>query len=161
MAMLCNIWSPYSGKSIHGLRSNQSLVHVPDVSGEFPLIVDLAPDDDVLSDDLLRRIALRLEAECADFARRIRPERLHIDSGQLGVTELLHRAVPEALDGLPAVNHLAAGWKDVGILGVQLGQGMRIALVEGCGPLVAQFLDHRLVLGSGTRRQQRQRKRDS
>src|SRR4051812_5014546 len=149
------LWSYYQymvtlfGEIHKGSRSNQSLVHVPDVSGEFPLIVNLAPDDDVLSDDLLRRIALRLEAECADFARRIRPERLHIDSGQLGVAELLHRAVPEALDGLPAVNHLAAGWKDVGILGVQLGQGMRIAL-EGCGPLVAQFLDHRLVLGSGT-----------
>ena len=63
-------------------ESDQSLVHVPDVGGQFPLIVDLAPDDDVLSGDVLRRIALRLEAECADFARRIRPERLHIDSGQ-------------------------------------------------------------------------------
>src|SRR3954454_17114289 len=139
MAMLCNIWSPYSGKSIQGLRSNQSLVHVPDVGGQFPLVVDLAPDDDVLSGDVLRRIDLRLEAECANFARRIRPERLHIDSSQPAIAKLLHRAVPEALDSLPTVNHLASGRKDVGILGVQLSQGMRIALVEGSAPLVVQL----------------------
>src|SRR4051794_32552565 len=51
--------------------SIQLLIHVPNISGQLPLIVDLTPNDDILAVDLLRRIALCLEAERADLARRI------------------------------------------------------------------------------------------
>src|SRR3954464_9064083 len=84
--------------------SYQSLIHVPDIGGKFPLIVHLAPEADVLAIDLLRCIALCLEAQRADLARRIRPERLYVDGGQLAIAELLHRVVPEALDRLPSMH---------------------------------------------------------
>src|SRR4051794_14774534 len=50
--------------------SNQLFIHVPDVGSQLPLIVDLTPNDYILAVDLLRRIALCLEAERADLTRR-------------------------------------------------------------------------------------------
>src|SRR3954451_1473924 len=122
---IVNIVYPY-GSSL--------FIHVPDVGGKLPLIVHLAPNDDILAVDHFGCIAFSLEAERADLARGIRPERLHVDRCQPAIAELLHRIVPEALDGLPSVHHLATGGKNIGILGVQLSHRMGIALVERFGP---------------------------
>ena len=50
-------------------RTKKSFVGVPDVGGELPVAVDLAPDDDVFADDFLRRLGLCLDRDGADFAR--------------------------------------------------------------------------------------------
>ena len=47
-----------------------SFVGVPDIGRELPVAADLAPHDDVFASDFLRRLALGLERDGADLARR-------------------------------------------------------------------------------------------
>src|SRR3984893_8230598 len=75
-----------------------SFVGVPDVGREFPLAADLAPYDRIFADDFLRRLALRLQCDGADLARRIAAERQHVEGRQLGVGHLLRRLPPEPLN---------------------------------------------------------------
>src|SRR5437870_8568372 len=95
-----------------------SFVGVPDVGREFPATVELAPYDRIFADDFLWGLALRLQCDGADFARRIAAERQHVEGRQLGVAHLLRRLTPERLDGGAALDDVGAGRKHVGVLGI-------------------------------------------
>ena len=47
-----------------------SLVRVPNVGRELPLVADFTPEDGVFAGDFLRRLAFCFEGDGADFARR-------------------------------------------------------------------------------------------
>jgi hypothetical protein len=61
-------------------------------------------------------------------------------------------APPKALDAGAAFDHLTTGRQHVGIGRVHRRHRRRVALVEGGGPLVIQFLDIRLALRQRRRR---------
>src|SRR5215469_11824590 len=74
------------------------VVGVPYIGDQGPLAIDLAPDDDVLAGDLLRRLCLGLEADGADFARAAAAEWQDVERRQRDVAHLLHRLTPELGD---------------------------------------------------------------
>src|SRR6266446_6159902 len=142
-----SMWTRGPGtKALMSSGIKNSFVGVPDVRREFPLAADLAPYDRIFPDDFLWRLALRLQCDGADLARRIAAERQHVEGRQLGVAHLLRRLTPERLDGGAALDDVGAGRKHVGVLGIHRCDRLGVALVEGRRPRVVELLDRCLVL---------------
>src|SRR5271170_4525796 len=122
------------------------LVPVPDISREQPPPADLAPDDCVFADKLLRWLSFGFERDGADFTGSAPSERQHIDGHQLGVADLLCRLLPERLDRAAAFHHLTARRQYIGVLGIHRRNSGGIALVEGGSKFVVEFLERCCVL---------------
>ena len=122
------------------------LVAIPNVGGELPIASDLLPHDHVLTDQSLRLLALCHQRERPDLASRLVAERSHIQRRKFHIANSFARFRPKRLNVATAFRHLAAGWKEKGVLGVHSRDCREITFVERTDKRIVEFIDRSFVL---------------
>jgi hypothetical protein len=74
---------------------------------------------------------------------------LHLEGGDLET--LVGALMPESADGFPTLDGLMGGWEQDGVIGVELGERIRVAPVRGGDVAGYRCLDPLAVARSGQR----------
>src|SRR5262245_14615821 len=109
-----------------------SLIEVPDIVLNFPLVPRLLPNGDVFACKWLRIIAGGLASKFANFAQIAVAEGFDVDGGNHEIRSTLNVLDPERFDRIAALYHLAARRKNTGILGICFAYRLGITFFVSC-----------------------------